>query len=104
MAPPPPEGPGAQGEANAGPAVFRRGSRDKKTQTNSRRARGKKRAEKGGGARGARARTKCPDAALRQSEARQAGRRGWGATKEPRGFLTLHSKLPGSVPPNALPE
>lgn len=57
----------------------------------------------GGGARGARARTKCPDAALRQSEARNGGR-GWGEAAETRSSLTPHSKSPGSVPLNTRPK
>lgn len=99
-APPLPEGPREQGEANTGPEVFRRGSRDKNPhQLQAGEGGGggwRETRREGGGARGARARTKCPDAALRQSEARNGGR-GWGEAEETRSSLTPHSKSPGSV-------
>lgn len=63
----------------------------------------KKRAEKGGGARGARARAECPDAALRQSEARHAGR-GWGEATASRGLRAPHSRSPGRVPLTTAPD
>lgn len=83
-APPLPKGPSELGEANTGPrSLPPRVSRQKtqyQLQAGARGGRGGARRE-GGGARGARARPECPDAALRQSEAGASGR-GWGEAEE----------------------